>query len=154
MAFIILFVWLSLILRTSAQTPVTPTYTPIPTLNASVDDAPSLVPNILDPTAPIAQELCPGYKASNVVSTAHGFTADLTLAGQACNVHGNDIVDLSLIVEYQNQQRLSVKILPRYLAAGNTSQYLLPAYITGLPDVDEGASLLNNDLSLAWSKHA
>ena len=130
---------------------VTTSYRPIPTLSASVDNAPNQVPNILDPMALIAQDVCPGYKASNVVTTAHGYAADLTLAGDACNVYGNDIIDLSLVVEYQSKERLSVKILPRYLVVSNTSQYILPAYLTGLPGVDEGTTLTDNDLNFTWS---
>ena len=46
-------------------------------------------------------ESCPGYRASNVVSTASTLTADLTLNGPACNVYGTDLTDLKLVVEYQ-----------------------------------------------------
>jgi alpha-glucosidase len=44
---------------------------------------------------------CPGYKASKVVETKAGLTADLTLAGDACNAYGQDLKDLKLVVEYQ-----------------------------------------------------
>lgn len=44
---------------------------------------------------------CPGYKANNVKTSSSGLTADLTLAGAACNVYGTDITDLTLTVEYQ-----------------------------------------------------
>ena len=44
---------------------------------------------------------CPGYSASNVKYTHNGLTADLSLAGDACNVYGTDIEDLTLTVEYQ-----------------------------------------------------
>jgi alpha-glucosidase len=44
---------------------------------------------------------CPGYKASNIEETEFGLTADLTLAGQPCDIFGTDIEDLKLIVEYQ-----------------------------------------------------
>lgn len=44
---------------------------------------------------------CPGYTASDVQTTDTGVTATLTLAGEACNVYGDDIVDLILAVEYQ-----------------------------------------------------
>lgn len=53
---------------------------------------------------------CPGYKASNVKNTTSGLTADLTLAGTACNVYGTDLTDLTLTVEYQTDDRLHVKI--------------------------------------------
>ena len=44
---------------------------------------------------------CPGYKASNVQNDSSRVTADLTLAGTACNVYGEDLTDLKLEVEYQ-----------------------------------------------------
>lgn len=44
---------------------------------------------------------CPGYNASNVRVTPSGVTADLTLAGAACNVYGTDLPDLILQVTYQ-----------------------------------------------------
>lgn len=47
---------------------------------------------------------CPGYKASNVEETQTGLTADLTLAGEACNVYGDDLRDLKLVVEYQTSE--------------------------------------------------
>jgi alpha-glucosidase len=56
----------------------------------------------------IAQDLesCPGYRASNVVSTGSTLTADLTLNGPACNVYGTDLTDLKLVVEYQTNTYL------------------------------------------------
>jgi alpha-glucosidase len=44
---------------------------------------------------------CPGYTASNVQDDGGRVTADLALAGPACNVYGNDLTDLKLEVEYQ-----------------------------------------------------
>ena len=44
---------------------------------------------------------CPGYTASNVVTTHTGLTADLNLAGTACNIFGYDLGGLKLEVEYQ-----------------------------------------------------
>ena len=46
-------------------------------------------------------DVCPGYLASNVKYVHNGLTADLKLAGDACNVYGTDIEDLTLTVEYQ-----------------------------------------------------
>jgi alpha-glucosidase len=43
---------------------------------------------------------CPGYTASNVKQEGLKITADLKLAGAACNVYGNDLVDLRLDVTY------------------------------------------------------
>lgn len=46
-------------------------------------------------------ESCPGYTASNVQNDGGRITADLALAGTACNVYGDDLTDLRLEVEYQ-----------------------------------------------------
>lgn len=44
---------------------------------------------------------CPGYKASNIKTGKSTLTADLTLAGKACNVYGDDLKSLTLEVEYE-----------------------------------------------------
>lgn len=44
---------------------------------------------------------CPGYKASNVKTSPAGLTADLKLAGSACNVYGTDLDNLVLQVTYE-----------------------------------------------------
>ena len=44
---------------------------------------------------------CPGYKATNVHVGPSSLTADLELAGNACNVYGPDIQKLSLNVVYE-----------------------------------------------------
>ena len=66
----------------------------------------SLTPRQSNNTGDISA--CPGYAASNVVNTTSGLTADLTLAGTACNVYGTDITDLTLTVEYQTGGRNTV----------------------------------------------
>lgn len=53
------------------------------TASTTGQDEPDLLPNVDDPDAVDAQTVCPGYTASNVVRTAHGFNATLTLAGPA-----------------------------------------------------------------------
>lgn len=53
---------------------------------------------------------CPGYTASNVQSTATSLSADLTLAGPACNVYGDDLENLTLTVTYETATRLHVLI--------------------------------------------
>lgn len=71
----------------------------------------TLVPlssGLSNPTAALA--ICPGYVASNVEETGSSLTANLKLAGEACNVYGRDLVDLKLLVEYQTDKRLHVKI--------------------------------------------
>ena len=44
---------------------------------------------------------CPGYTASNVRNDGSTVTADLALAGSACNAYGRDLTNLKLLVEYQ-----------------------------------------------------
>lgn len=46
-------------------------------------------------------DACPGYKATNVKTSGTGLTAELSLAGTACNVFGNDIQKLKLSVVYE-----------------------------------------------------
>ena len=48
-----------------------------------------------------ALESCPGYTASNVQDNGSRVTANLVLAGTACNIYGDDLTDLTLEVEYQ-----------------------------------------------------
>lgn len=43
---------------------------------------------------------CPGYSISNVQLGNTGLTADLSLAGPACNSFGSDIPSLKLMVNY------------------------------------------------------
>jgi alpha-glucosidase len=59
--------------------------------------------NTIDLRAPSTDPLasCPGYKASNVKTTASSLTANLKLAGPACNVYGTDLTDLTLAVTYE-----------------------------------------------------
>lgn len=127
----------------------TATNSPIPTIASSLDNAPTFVPTIEDPTAPDSQEVCPGYLASNVKQSSDGtIMADLTLAGAACNTYGTDIEDLTLLVEYQTKERLHVQILPKYIAPQNSSWFFLPEYISGYPGLENHTA---NDLSFKWT---
>lgn len=60
------------------------------TLPASIDSGANVLPNVDDPEAKVAQNLCPGYKASNVEHTEHGLSATLTLAGPAVRSQRSD----------------------------------------------------------------
>lgn len=59
------------------------TYSVAFTVPAEADVGPNILPNIYDPKAKVAQDLCPGYKATNIKNTTTGMTASLTLAGSA-----------------------------------------------------------------------
>lgn len=52
-------------------------------------------------------ESCPGYIASNVAKTSNGLTADLKLAGPACNTYGQDLDNLKLFVLYETGRKAS-----------------------------------------------
>lgn len=123
----------SLVALTTAQeqttTPTTPTgwsttlagtptaFKPVFTIPASADVGADLISNIQDPQAVNAQDVCPGYKASQLKKTDDGISALLTLAGNPCNVYGNDVDVLNLKVEYQSKDRLAVNISPAYLVS-------------------------------------
>lgn len=48
---------------------------------------------------------CPGYVASNVQYSGNKtVSADLSLAGTACNTYGTDLPNLKLLVEYQTSK--------------------------------------------------
>lgn len=51
---------------------------------------------------------CPGYTATNVQDEGGRVTANLALAGTACNVYGDDLTDLRLEVEYQTGRSSSI----------------------------------------------
>ncbi|KAI0521082.1 glycosyl hydrolases family 31-domain-containing protein [Xylaria bambusicola] len=69
---------------------------------------------------------CPGYTASNVVESEGKLTADLSLAGTACNIYGTDLTDLKLLVEYQTESRLHVKIYDAGLQVYQIQESVLP----------------------------
>lgn len=139
----------------TAQQPQYPPAFPVaparPILPSSVNYAPEVTPNVLDPTAPDAQTECPGYIASNAQDSGAGLTADLTLAGPACNVYGNEIQNLKLSVEYQAEDRLAVRIFPTYLGPENRSLYLLDPSLTPYPGVDPGFTTDKSKLNFTWS---
>ncbi|KAI7490215.1 putative alpha-glucosidase AgdA [Hortaea werneckii] len=116
-----------------------------------INYAPSVTPNVLDTTAPKAQAECPGYKASNIEETQNNLTADLVLAGKACDLYGFDIHELTLDVEYQAKERLSVKIYQKYLGSRNESLYTLSPDLTPQPSAEEGSNKAGSDLVFTWS---
>ncbi|THY30913.1 putative alpha-glucosidase [Aureobasidium pullulans] len=128
------------------------TYSVQYTLPAAIDVGANLLPNIEDPEAKVAQAVCPGYRASNVEHTQHGFTASLSLAGAPCNVYGTDIEDLNITIAYQSSHRLSVNISPAFVTAENSSHYILPSGIVYKPEQgvpDEPTEDI--DLQFVWS---
>lgn len=62
----------------------------------------------LSPRA-LSIDACQGYAASNVKRIGNSITADLKLAGKACNTFGTDVGPLRLLVEYQTGMQHVVK---------------------------------------------
>lgn len=62
-----------------------------------------VLPSVLSPRA-LPLESCPGYTATNITTTSTTVTANLHLAGPACNTYGTDLDNLLLLVEYQNRK--------------------------------------------------
>ncbi|KAF2126412.1 glycoside hydrolase family 31 protein [Dothidotthia symphoricarpi CBS 119687] len=91
-------------------------------------------------------EACPGYTASNVQDDGARVTADLALAGTACNVYGQDLTDLRLEVEYQTENRLHVKIFD---AAEQV--YQIQESIWPRPNSDDNVDPENSALSFSWT---
>ncbi|PNS21638.1 hypothetical protein CAC42_997 [Sphaceloma murrayae] len=128
------------------------TFSPQFTPDASVNAGAPLVPNILDPNAVNAQDVCPGYKASNVRRTPYGFNASLILDGELCYAYGTDIEELVLTVDYQTANRLSVNIKPAYITAENRSWFEIPDGF--VPEPQHGVPSDNSegtDLQVSWT---
>jgi alpha-glucosidase len=138
---------------TTASADATTSFRAIFTVPAAAQNGLNVLPNINDPQAVNAQDICPGYTASNIVRTPYGLTADLQLAGSACNVYGTDIEALNLIVEYQASDRLHVEITPTYVDSSNSSWYVLSEALVPKPtiDADANSTALDTDLNFVWS---
>ncbi|KAI0800475.1 glycosyl hydrolases family 31-domain-containing protein [Fomes fomentarius] len=83
--------------------------------------------NLEDQTYSHNVSSCPGYTLSSIHETKNGLTAQLNLAGSACNAFGRDIANLTLEVTYETQQRLHVNI---YDTA--KSQFTIPSSVVDL----------------------
>ncbi|RDX50567.1 hypothetical protein OH76DRAFT_1512787 [Lentinus brumalis] len=82
---------------------------------------------------------CPGYTLSSLQETDTGLTAQLNLAGDACNAFGHDVANLTLQVTYDTETRLHVNI---YDTAN--SQFTIPSSIIELAPGSNDTSLKNN----------
>lgn len=135
---------------TLAGTPTS--FNPIFTIPPSADVGVQQIPNIYDPQAVNAQDVCPGYKASGLAENERGLAATLTLAGKPCNVYGTDIQELDLKVEYQAKGRLAVNIVPKYLDARNQSQWIVPEDLIPRPQAED--SFKDTDLKFNCKSEA
>ncbi|KAK3498987.1 glycosyl hydrolases family 31-domain-containing protein [Neurospora hispaniola] len=88
---------------------------------------------------------CPGYEATNVKTNANGLTAELKLAGKACNTYGTDLDNLVLEVTYETDNRLHVKIQD---AANDV--YQIPESIFPRPQAAQGANSKKSALKFTY----
>ncbi|KAH7018521.1 family 31 glycosyl hydrolase [Microdochium trichocladiopsis] len=109
------------------------------------------VPTAKDPKAVDPQDVCPGYTATRVTETSRGFTAQLRLAGEPCNVYGHDIEDLTLVVEAQDVDRLHIEILPTYIGAENYTWFVLPEELVPKPRSVSGKAFNAKHADLVFS---
>ncbi len=56
-------------------------------------------------TNPSTLDACPGYDVVRASSTGSSLSADLVLAGNACNIFGKDVSKLQLDVTYETSKR-------------------------------------------------
>ncbi|EGC47734.1 alpha-glucosidase [Histoplasma capsulatum var. duboisii H88] len=126
---------------------------PVFTIPANADRGALLLPNIKDPKSVNAQDVCPGYLASDVKEITHGFSATLSLFGKSCNVYGTDVDKLNLTVEYSSKDRLNVNIVPTHISSSNRSHYILPDHLVPRPKPAAHSDLRSGetDLHFSWS---
>jgi alpha-glucosidase len=130
---------------------VVSTYSVAFTVPASADMGANVLPNLQDPHAKVAQQLCPGYLAKDVARTEYGFKATLELAGPACNAYGNDIESLAFEYAVQSSNRLRVSIQPTFLGSNNITQYLLAEELVPYPKQSTSYDSQDADLQFSWS---
>ncbi|KAK3393584.1 putative alpha-glucosidase precursor [Podospora didyma] len=121
------------------------------TVPPDADIGMNILPNINDPEAVDPQKVCPGYIALGVKSTTTGLTANLALAGPACNVYGNDIDYLTLVVGFQADDRINIQIQPRYLGRENETWFVLPEALVPRPDDSSRVTESSHPLEVSWS---
>jgi alpha-glucosidase len=135
---------------TTSFADATTSYRSIFAVPAAADNGQPVLPNVKDPEAVNAQSVCPGYIASGVQQTSNGITAYLDLAGPACNVYGNDVENLTLLLDYQATDRVHIEIQPRYLGPNNETWFTLPEELVPKPE-SGSCSGDESDLVIEWS---
>ncbi|GME99388.1 unnamed protein product [Ambrosiozyma monospora] len=107
----------------------------------------SQIPNVKDPSALNANELAKGYKLVAIQDdslTTGSISATLELIDEPTDIYGYDFKSLKLKVEYQNYNRLNLRIEP--LDLSNT--YIVPDDLLNRPQKD----ITNGSFELASSK--
>lgn len=123
---------------------------------AGVAQATHIDPNVLD--------ACPGYNATGVSTQGSTLTANLVLAGKACNVFGPDIENLKLEVTYETGAHLTVRSpqpvpIPPLSATRihvkitdpSSERYEVPASVVPRPKADPSASAHNAEIRFNYT---
>ncbi|KAF7333723.1 Glycoside hydrolase family 31 protein [Mycena venus] len=84
---------------------------------------------------------CPGYSLHSLSETDAGLTAQLSLAGPACNAFGIDITDLTIEVKYETETRLHVNIFDTA-----NSQFTIPETVVTRAQVSDSNTAAKSDL--------
>ncbi|KAJ3553318.1 hypothetical protein NM688_g3681 [Phlebia brevispora] len=95
---------------------------------------------------PQVLDACPGYKVTQVSSEGATLTANLALAGKACNVFGPDIEELSLQVTYETTTRIHVKITDP-----SEARYEVPESIVPRPKPDPSVSVHDAEIRFNYT---
>lgn len=135
----------------AVPTPTSTSKFPQYTIPSNANDGQNIIPNINDPQAVNAQNVCPGYIAHDVQYTKSRLTASLKLAGLACNAYGTDIQNLKLTVRYQAPDRVNIEITPASIQPAQSSWYLLPENLVPKPKGEERMCLDSSELVVTWS---
>ncbi|KAI5118349.1 hypothetical protein M0805_009152 [Coniferiporia weirii] len=90
---------------------------------------------------------CPGYTLGSLQNTAAGLTAQLSLAGPACNAFSSDIANLTIEVTYETQSRLHVNIFDTA-----NQQFRVPESVVSRPAPSSTKGLLEkSDLQFNYN---
>jgi len=100
------------------------------TVPAAADIGPNLLPNVKDPQAVQAQEVCPGYTAGEVEKTANGFTAILSLAGEP--VSDNRRRERFGRFEKYCLERFVALVRSRHMLTSNSAMFTAPTLSTSI----------------------
>ncbi|KAI5991745.1 glycoside hydrolase family 31 protein [Pisolithus orientalis] len=84
---------------------------------------------------------CPGYTLTSLAELQHGLSAQLQLAGPACNAFGSDIANLTLEVTYQSQSTIRVAIFDTA-----EDQFRIPTSIIPPPPLPTKSLINDSDL--------
>lgn len=118
-------------LDVNGSSPTTSSNSSMPTVDIDLTLGVQQIPNIDNATAIDANMAASGYRLVNVTDTERGLNGTLELKN-ATNLYGYDFEYLSLLVEYQTKNRLSVHIEPVNL----TDVYVLPEHLIRKPKTE------------------